>query len=166
MKRPLIADRLRRQTTSESERSPSQTEGESTPFELAKSGLTAEYDLDCAELSASTSDSIGVTHAPAFKFSQFGLGLAEFISLGCDFNAALTASTTSTARTNENEIRMKYECRQVGPHSHTQTKAQQHHLTTPVIDSNDKSDPRVVALREINNVYLVVFYENIKFIIM
>ena len=148
MKRPLIADRLCRQTTSE--RSPSQTEGESTPFQLAKSGLTDEYNFDCAELSASTNDSIGVTHTPAFQFSPFGLGLAEFINLGCDFNAALTTSAPVTTGTNKNENKMKYECRQEGPHSHTQT--QQPHLTAPAIDSSDKIDLTAAALQEISNV--------------
>ena len=54
-------------------------------------------------------------------------------------------------------MRMKYECRQDGPHSQTQTQAQaqQHHLTTPVIDSNDTNDPTAIRLREINNVECV-----------
>ena len=57
------------------------------------------------EKSTSTNDTIGVTHTPAFNFDQLGLGLAEFIHLGCDFNAASTASATVTTIQNENEIK-------------------------------------------------------------
>ena len=73
MKRPLICDRSCHQTTSESEKSPSQTEGESTPFELEKSGLANEYEFDCAELPASTNDTISVAYAPSFNFDPFGV---------------------------------------------------------------------------------------------
>ena len=48
-----------------------------------------------------------VLHAPAFNLNTFGLGLAEFINLGCDFNASSTASETATIIKNENEIKMK-----------------------------------------------------------
>ena len=105
-------------------------------------------DFDCAELAAPTNDTIGVTHTPAFHFDESGVGLAEFINLECDFNAALTASATVTTETNEKENRMKYACRQGRAHSHTQTQAQ-HHPTAPVIDSNDKIDPTGIGLREI-----------------
>ena len=121
------------------------------PIWIRKKWFDWWYDFDCAELPASTNGTIGVTHTPAFNLCPFGLGLAEFINLGRDFNAALTASTTSTTGTNENKITMKYECRQDGPHSHTHTQTQAQHLTTPVIDSNDKIDATAVASREINN---------------
>ena len=69
---------------------------------------------------------------------------------GCDFNAASTASTVTTIQ-NENEIKIKYTGGQDGPQIQTQTT----HPTTPVIDSNDKIDPAIVGLLEINIVQCV-----------
>ena len=66
--------------------------------------MSNEYDFDCAGLPASTNDTIGITHAPAFNFNPFGLEWAEFINLVCDFNAASTPSATATIQ-NENEIK-------------------------------------------------------------
>ena len=133
---------------------------ESTAGELEKSGLTNEYDFGCAESPASTNDTIGGTHTPGFNFDPFGSGLAEFIYLWYDFNAAPTASATATTTQNENEIKMKYEGE---PHSHTQTQTQTTHPTAPVIDSNDKISPTGVGLREFNNVGCVfggILFEN------
>ena len=121
MTRHLIADRSCQQTTSKSERSPSQTEGESTACELEKSGLSNEYNFDCAEVQASTNDTIGVTHTPAFNFDQLDLGLAEFSDLGCVFfNAASTALATATRIQNENEIKQM----KVDKMGHVQTQTQ------------------------------------------
>ena len=91
-------------------------------------------------------------YTPAFNFNPFSPELAGFINLGCDFTAALTASATVTTATNENEIKMKNECGQDGPHSHTQPQTQQHHPTAPVIDSNAKIGPTGSGLGEINNI--------------
>ena len=119
-------------------------EGEST-FELEKSGLTNEYDFGCAELPASTKATIGVTHTPAFDFDQFGFRLAEFINLGLDLNAALTASATVTTIHNENKVKTKYEGGQDW-HKHK-------HKTNPLykFDINDTIGPTGVGSREINN---------------
>ena len=125
--------------------------------------LTIGHDFDCAELPASTNHTIGVTHAPAINLNLFGLGLAEFINLECDFNAASTASETVTTIQNENEIKMKFVDGQDGSQTPSQT-----YPTTPVIDSDDKIDPTIIRLLEINTVRCVVmaFYVKINFIIM
>ena len=109
---------------------------------MEKSGLSNECYFDCAELAASTNDTIGVTHAPVFNFNQSGLGLAEFISLVCDFNAASTASVTIQ---NEYEIKTKYE----GGQDEQQTQTT--HLTTLVIDSTDRIGATGAGLCEIKD---------------
>ena len=88
---------------------------------MGKSGLNNEYYFDCAESAASTNDTIGVTHAQAFNFTQAGLGSAEFINLGCGFNAASTASATVTTIQNENKIKTKYEEGEDGKQTPVQT---------------------------------------------
>ena len=73
-----------------------QTEGESAACELEKSGLSTEYYLIV----------LNNQHQQMLQLVLHihqHLGLAEFINLGYDFNAALTARATVTTIQNENE---------------------------------------------------------------
>ena len=108
-------------------------------FELAKSSLINEYDIDYDALTTPTIDTL-------FNFDPRDVGLAEFNNLGCSSSAVLTTSTIATIITNKNENEMIFGS---GSLWDTQTQTQTIHQS---LNSNDKIGATGVGLRKFYDV--------------
>ena len=140
MKWPLISVESSHEETSQSEKNPPTSGGETrrhspnSELRLDQSGLNADFDVSLS----STNNTIGVTYTPSFSLIPTGVGLAEFNIFGCKFNAvlALTATTTATnGNRNKNIFKSDPSCEHniiITPHLTSPS-------TAPRIDTNDRN---------------------------